>query len=140
MTLNHSKTWPVSTFAVVQLRVDPHGRTYSSLMGHEPDFHTENSVMQNGNPSGCDGLSQYNEAIGENSEIFENDTRKHQLDTENRVVYPLSTKHLDFFTKMAGPAIRTTVRTDTVSTILEQDIEYEEQGSNPFFIHLSRKY
>nr|CAI5821336.1 unnamed protein product [Callosobruchus analis] len=31
MTLNHSKTWPVSTVAVVQLRVDPHGRTYSEL-------------------------------------------------------------------------------------------------------------
>lgn len=31
MSLNHSKTWPVSTMAVVQLRVDPHGRAYSTL-------------------------------------------------------------------------------------------------------------
>lgn len=36
MTLNHSKTWPVSTMAVVQLRVDPSGRAYSTLRQEPP--------------------------------------------------------------------------------------------------------
>lgn len=29
--LKYSKTWPVSTMAVVQLRVDPKGRAYSKI-------------------------------------------------------------------------------------------------------------
>lgn len=56
-----------------------------------------------------------------------------ERDVENGVVYPLSRNHLELFTKMSGHTIRTTIRTDTVSTILEQDTEYdlehhEEQG------------
>ena len=65
-------------------------------------------------------------------------------DAENGVVYPLSRNHLELFTKMSGPAIRTTIRTDTVSTILEQDTEcdlehQDEQGQyciNHFSIYI----
>ncbi|XP_017770975.1 PREDICTED: uncharacterized protein LOC108558543 [Nicrophorus vespilloides] len=45
MTLNHSKTWPVSTLAVVQLRVDPNGRTYSTQL--EPENNPMLEPQQN---------------------------------------------------------------------------------------------
>lgn len=108
MTLNHSKTWPVSTMAVVQLRVDLHGRTYSALPPPEaaPEAPLDDShVAANG-----DGR------------------RKEKL--ENGVVFPLSKKHLELFTKMSSAPALKTIRTDTVSTILEQDeFDSENQGS-----------
>ncbi|XP_015840591.1 monocarboxylate transporter 12 isoform X1 [Tribolium castaneum] len=97
MTLNHSKTWPVSTLAVVQLRVDSHGRTYSTLTG---------------NPAEAPELRARHEDSGlvEENHNSENGTNE----VENL--------------RMAG---RRTVRTDTVSTILEQDTEFEEQPEEP---------
>lgn len=84
MTLNHSKTWPVSTLAVVQLRVDTHGRAYSTL-----------------NES-CEKQCQ---DFGQNVE-------------ENGGLLPQG--RLEILAKM-----RATIRTDTVSTILDQDTEVE---------------
>lgn len=47
--------------------------------------------------------------------------------TENNVgvVLPLSRKHLEMFTRMSAPSFRTTIRTDTVSTTLEQDTDVD---------------
>lgn len=55
------------------------------------------------------------------------------------VVLPLSRKHLEMFTRMSAPSFRTTVRTDTVSTTLEQDIDVdcdnlEDGGENMLFL------
>lgn len=86
MTLNHSKTWPVSTLAVVQLRVDTHGRAYSTL--------NESCEKQ------CQDFGQNVEGNG------------------NGCLLPQ--KRLEILAKM-----RTTIRTDTVSTILDQDTEVE---------------
>lgn len=41
------------------------------------------------------------------------------------VVMPLSRKHLEMFTRMSAPSFRTTIRTDTVSTTLEQDTDVD---------------
>lgn len=110
MTLNHSKTWPVNTVAVVQLRVDPHGRTYSALSDPAPPP----------------------------PPLFLDDPEDHNREDDapeedNGVVLPLSRKHLEMFTRMSAPSFRTTVRTDTVSTTLEQDTDVdcdnlEDQG------------
>ncbi|RZB40309.1 hypothetical protein BDFB_010004 [Asbolus verrucosus] len=136
MTLNHSKTWPVSTLAVVQLRVDPHGRTYSTLTGQEPDFQAGNLIDSEGaNPTLYEDFTLIK--CNSNGVLSkQNATPRDRLpeeEGESGVVYPLSKKHLELFTKMSGPSIRTTIRTDTVSTILEQDTElefehHEEQG------------
>jgi hypothetical protein len=120
MTLNHSKTWPVSTLAVVQLRVDPHGRTYSTLTGNGPEIQFQ------------PGYEDLNLVVDNNDRTVP-EANVPERDVENGVVYPLSRNHLELFTKMSGHTIRTTIRTDTVSTILEQDTEYdlehhEEQG------------
>lgn len=109
MTLNHSKTWPVNTVAVVQLRVDPHGRTYSTLTDHtnipfeeEPEGEVENIVKS---------PHQREKNVSEEEDVG--------------VVLPLSRKHLEMFTRMSAPSFRTTVRTDTVSTTLEQDTDVD---------------
>ncbi|XP_072384344.1 uncharacterized protein [Diabrotica undecimpunctata] len=92
MTLNHSKTWPVSTMAVVQLRVSPQGGQYEIIESerYEEDKPTE-SLKEEDIKINDDGL-----------------------------VVPLLEKHLELFTKMASvPNLKTTIRTDTVSTILD---------------------
>lgn len=85
MTLNHSKTWPVSTMAVVQLRVDPDGRTYKTL---------EDDKQPLNNPR---------------------ETEKRNQNIEPK-----------YSSKMTShPHLKHTVRTDTVSTILEQELDSE---------------
>lgn len=106
MTLNHSKTWPVNTVAVVQLRVDPHGRTYSTLTDHAfIPFHEEEEVEDAKPPPPQEDTHEEENNVG--------------------VVLPLSRKHLEMFTRMSAPSFRTTVRTDTVSTTLEQDTDID---------------
>ncbi|CAG9822951.1 unnamed protein product [Phaedon cochleariae] len=108
MTLNHSKTWPVSTLAVVQLRVDPQGKTYTNV---DDENRHEKTAEQ---------------AIREKSPLITEHRQKDIKDDAEEIngygggVVPLSKKHLELFTKMSSvPRIRTTVRTDTVSTILD---------------------
>ncbi|XP_045469603.1 uncharacterized protein LOC123677135 [Harmonia axyridis] len=53
---------------------------------------------------------------------------------EHTSVLPLSRKHLEMFAKISPPPpqYRATVRTDTVSTILDQEFEYDhEEGRRP---------
>ncbi|XP_056642683.1 uncharacterized protein LOC130449056 [Diorhabda sublineata] len=89
MTLNHSKTWPVSTMAVVQLRVNPQ------------------EIIEN---------VQREDEVHLDRRIDEDETRIGNKD----IVIPLSEKHLEIFAKMSSvPNLRTTIRTDTVSTILD---------------------
>ncbi|KAK5637726.1 hypothetical protein RI129_000096 [Pyrocoelia pectoralis] len=95
MRLNHIKTWPVSTMAVVQLRVN--------LEQEVQDFYVNNI------PS-----SDYDEVIRPHVSNQNEDRR------QSGPVLPLSRKHLEIFTKMSSHPHKT-VRTDTVSTILEQD-------------------
>lgn len=122
MTLNHSKTWPVSTLAVVQLRVDPQGRTYSTLMDQEIllEAHT----------------------TGDAQEDIISDQKPKQSEPQhsNGVVLPLSKRHLELFTKMSSVANRkTTIRTDTISTILdpaEFELErLEDAGKYLFYLY-----
>ncbi|KAK4883717.1 hypothetical protein RN001_007036 [Aquatica leii] len=102
MTLNHSKTWPVNTMAVVQLRVDTKDLIYDFEKPEKNECEDDNDLHEN-----CD----------ENRE------------NENCVVFPLSKNHLELFTKMSAH-LHKTVRTDTVSTILEQDeFDSEHQSS-----------
>ncbi|VEN50760.1 unnamed protein product, partial [Callosobruchus maculatus] len=90
MTLNHSKTWPVSTVAVVQLRVDPHGRTYSELadMLPPPPIPDTPPPLEDAAP------------------IAEGEEQGAANDGE---VWPLSRRHLEIFTRMAE-AVGTTDR------------------------------
>ncbi|KAJ8962357.1 hypothetical protein NQ318_018340 [Aromia moschata] len=147
MTLNHSKTWPVNTFAVVQLRVDLQGRTYDTVAKQEalsglprpkecPTRQNrlkysatlnENFKLKSSNDS---SEIQYRADIAENA----NAARDDKVIIENGVVLPLSEKHLELFTKMSSaPRLRTTVRTDTISTLLdptEFECERTEDAGN----------
>ncbi|XP_050508146.1 uncharacterized protein LOC126885591 [Diabrotica virgifera virgifera] len=92
MTLNHSKTWPVSTMAVVQLRVSPQGGQYEII---ESERYEEDKPIVS---------------------VKEEDIKI----SDDGLVVPLLEKHLELFTKMASvPNLKTTIRTDTVSTILD---------------------
>lgn len=147
MTLNHSKTWPVSTLAVVQLRVDPHGRTYSTFPEREaetaPDLltvkehvhqflHNEQHqcTSENDSSSRCNNngiLSQFKRVQCDLYQTFES-PESAEAPPENGIILPLSKKHVELFTKMSSaPTLKTTIRTDTVSTILEQDVDYESE-------------
>ncbi|KAG5870948.1 hypothetical protein JTB14_027123 [Gonioctena quinquepunctata] len=121
MTLNHSKTWPVSTLAVVQLRVDPQGKTYTNL--DDEDRHSqEKTADPRGNGS----------RMKDNSEYPAKDTSEDDdIINDNERVLPLSKKHLELFTMSSVPISRTAVRTDTISTILdpaEFEMERIEEG------------
>ncbi|KAK5650894.1 hypothetical protein RI129_001923 [Pyrocoelia pectoralis] len=107
MRLNHIKTWPVSTMAVVQLRVN--------LEQEVQDFYVNNI------PS-----SDYDEVIRPHVSNQNEDRR------QSGPVLPLSRKHLEIFTKMSSHPHKT-VRTDTVSTILEQDEFDSELQSSTIF-------
>ncbi|CAH0553341.1 unnamed protein product [Brassicogethes aeneus] len=141
MTLNHSKTWPVSTLAVVQLRVDSHGRTYSTFPERdlENHFSTEQVLMTAAakeNANNFDMSLSLNLTASKsevlttkqgNGDVNASDTKEPNV--ENGVVLPLSKKHLEMFTKMSSVPHhpRMTLRTDTVSTILDQDIDYDSE-------------
>lgn len=154
MTLNHSKTWPVSTLAVVQLRVDPHGRTYSTLTDRDfpeivpfaaPDHPPPpgnctasedycNNVLHGFALAKCDHdglLTRDAPDDGAGNVVAFSNRVADDEELENGVVFPLSKRHLELFTKMsAGRAIRTAIRTDTVSTILEQETELDYESTN----------
>ncbi|KAF5301583.1 hypothetical protein FQR65_LT08888 [Abscondita terminalis] len=85
--------------AVVQLRVDTKEYTYDFDASEKNDYE-----------------------IGQHQVCDQNE------DTENCVVLPLSKKHLELFTKMSAHRHKT-IRTDTVSTILEHDEFDSEQNS-----------
>lgn len=51
--LKYSKTWPVSTMAVVQLRVDPKGRAYSKIADN-PIINVSTSDVKKGQSCKCD--------------------------------------------------------------------------------------
>lgn len=118
MTLNHSKTWPVNTVAVVQLRVDPHGRAYSTLTDPVPFVPAVESVSSTDAAPKCEIA---NNASVNNPNASDAIAKK----KEDATVLPLSRRHLELFTRMSGPSFRTTIRTDTVSTTLEQDTDYD---------------
>ncbi|XP_031333912.1 uncharacterized protein LOC116163924 [Photinus pyralis] len=106
MTLNHIKTWPVGTMAVVQLRVNLEEEVQDFYVNNIPSSHYEDVLHPR--PSQENG------------------------DLESGPVLPLSRKHLELFTKMSSHPHKT-VRTDTVSTILEQDeFDSELQSSTVF--------
>lgn len=44
--LKYSKTWPVSTMAVVQLRVDPKGRAYSKIADSIKNVSSSNDLKK----------------------------------------------------------------------------------------------
>lgn len=138
MTLNHSKTWPVSTLAVVQLRVDPNGRTYSTVTDQEIPLAAPSS------PKGARGNLKHSVTLYENfSLIKSNDIVQDGLSRiqegspireDEGIVLPLSREHLELFTKMSSvPPMKTTIRTDTISTLLdptEYECErFEEKGN-----------
>lgn len=57
---------------------------------------------------------------------FESDIDKTCLENvEDAILFPLSKRHVEMFTKMSYHPTRQTIRTDTVSTILEQDSEHD---------------
>lgn len=128
MTLNHSKTWPVNTVAVVQLRVDPHGRTYSTLADQIPLVAVANAPPES--CSNCDNT--FLTHTREMKSVPDGETQPKEDNFEdgsdNGVVLPLSMKHVEMFTKMSTPSFKTTIRTDTVSTTLEQDTEVEYEN------------
>lgn len=98
MTLNHSKTWPVTTMAVVQLRVSPQGGAYEIIENNAP--------FEGGKtPKGRDEAN------------FGDNTIAGDCNNDGLVV-PLLEKHLEIFTTMSSRR-KTTIRTDTVSTILD---------------------
>lgn len=135
MTLNHSRTWPVSTMAVVQLRVNVNSRTYTTLSDEDNNI---NPCVLISNVKVLANLSdqklQHDKAEQEVHHMRDTPEDKFSEDrtskkTENRVILPLSKKHLELFTKMSSSIFKT-LRTDTVSTILEQDeFDSENQGS-----------
>nr|XP_022908580.1 uncharacterized protein LOC111419925 [Onthophagus taurus] len=84
--LSHSKSWPVNTVAVVQLRVDSNGKSYSTFM----------------------------ERLEEDAKI--------EVKNENGLILKLSKENFDILTKSNERRCKT-IRTDTVSTILEQEFE-----------------
>ncbi|KAL3277094.1 hypothetical protein HHI36_012452, partial [Cryptolaemus montrouzieri] len=162
MTLNHSKTWPINTFAVVQLRVDSEGHIYSALSnqnvavgdtrlesgthldnGTAPDSHSMHSERENPRqfheeftPTRCNANS-----LNESMKNHVSDTQENKMGHPDDVVkssrkeygavLPLSRKHLEMFAKISPPPpqFRTTVRTDTVSTILDQEMEFDYEPS-----------
>lgn len=145
MTLHHSKTWPVSTLAVVQLRVDQNGRTYSTLTNQPP---TPSSATIGTHPQQQPFI--FNAGHQQPFTIYENqtaikenvvfvDTSKKEVNytpedvisgkNDNNVILPLSKKHLELFNKMSTHPHKT-IRTDTVSTILEQDTEFEYEKND----------
>lgn len=117
--------------AVVQLRVDPHGRTYSTLTGvPEATAETRASGEEDNSPKPPGAMGELKFVPGRATEIGED---VHSENSDNGVVLPLSRKHVEMFTKMSAPSFKTTIRTDTVSTTLEQDTEgdfdnYDDSG------------
>lgn len=116
MTLNHSKTWPVSTMAVVQLRVDPNGRTYSTNDDHDAEIIPDHQ--------------EYLHDASENIALQGTPAAQKTTEVKNRdngFVLPLYKKHVELFAKMSGhpPTLRHALRTDTVSTTLEQETELD---------------
>lgn len=112
--------------AVVQLRVNPNGRTYSTSADQETRCETVQETSGNHNAVG------ENEEKAHGSEKRTRDSQEENLlgedagrKVENGVVLPLSKKHVELFTEMSARPIKTTVRTDTVSTILEQEFELD---------------
>lgn len=94
----------------MQLRVDPHGRTYSTLTDHAViPFHEE----------------QQEEDVKDTVKAPHQPEKNISEEEDVGVVLPLSRKHLEMFTRMSAPSFRTTVRTDTVSTTLEQDTDVD---------------
>lgn len=203
MTLNHSKTWPVTTMAVVQLRVNPNGRTYSTFtnetnvkseiflvndkrenhetfnrfyVSHDENYPTisggekyvtryevgekeENKERLKNLPREKFGVTpEKNFIVSEEKTSYNENLRQRQIcqryegakegvkttdeligNLEETIVLPLSQRHVEIFTKMSNHP-RTTIRTDTVSTILEQDSEQdyersEATGKNLHLIH-----
>lgn len=126
MTLNHSKTWPVSTMAVVQLRVNPNGRTYSTFTDRNNEENRDVLVEDNEKTHETGtrrSVVEIQDSLNENFATREN--VKSAINEQNTVVLPLSKRHVELFTKMSNPHLKTTIRTDTVSTILEQDSEHD---------------
>lgn len=52
--LKYSKTWPVSTMAVVQLRVDPKGRAYSKIADNPIKNVLSSNDVKKGHICNCD--------------------------------------------------------------------------------------
>lgn len=100
MTLQHSKTWPVNTVAVVQLRVDQNGRAYSTFMGPEP--HRTN--LRSPQPLPCDRLTS------SSKKLIAMDRKATGSDGD--VNRPLP----QIFSAVYKP-----VRTNSVASILKQD-------------------
>lgn len=121
--------------AVVQLRVDPNGRTYSTSEEQDATAMTYDTATSNGYSRETTAIVKIDHPrsspekdpglVGENVE--------NKKAENGGVVLPLSKKHVELFTKMAchphPPHLRHTVRTDTVSTILEQDIELDYESN-----------
>ncbi|KAK9874589.1 hypothetical protein WA026_005423 [Henosepilachna vigintioctopunctata] len=168
MTLNHSKTWPINTFAIVQLRLDSDGHIYSSLSDgvtserrdkgtaamdsdDRPIPKAPLSLPENGAlvksydeflVTKCNN-NRLSETIRNNASFTQRTPVEIPVDVdensskENGSVLPLSRKHLEMLTKISPPPpqFRTTVRTDTVSTILDQEYDFDggnEEGNRIF--------
>lgn len=97
----------------MQLRVDPHGRTYSALTDHP---------FQEDHPEEEDPVKTAQDLRVRNTN---EETEDEGTEDNVGVVLPLSRKHLEMFTRMSAPSFRTTIRTDTVSTTLEQDTDVD---------------
>ncbi|GJQ88248.1 hypothetical protein Trydic_g13236 [Trypoxylus dichotomus] len=110
MTLQHSKTWPVNSVAVVQLRVDSNGRAYSAFMGQ--DVSSTNSRP----PQSVEDNKPKTETTTSHAE----DLNTSVCDDDDDEILPMFKQHLQLFSTMYKP-----VRTDTVSTIVEQELESE---------------
>lgn len=138
MTLNHSKTWPVGTLAVVQLRVDPNGRTYSTVTDQEIPLAavptSQKSAATRDNQLKHSVTLYENFSLTDRCDRFANDIQEDTKRDDEGIVLPLSKEHLELFTKMSSaPPMKTTIRTDTISTLLdptEYECErFEEKGS-----------
>lgn len=140
MTLHHSKTWPLTTLTVVQLRIDQNGRTYSTLTSPQrpPTLPLIAASDRQQRPFIDDNRPPFT--------IYENCKRIKQIqdpgrdcvpngdgsDVNDGLVLPLSKKHLELFNKMSAHPQHPhkTIRTDTVSTILEHDTEFEYEKAS----------
>lgn len=136
MTLNHSNTWPVSTCPVVQLKLDANGKTYKEegkkelIKGKWSKDWDKNGRWCKILKGSADGIDQDVRYDRDSLEKYLGDDRSKERKNsvgKNGVILPLYKRHVELFTKMSSrpPLLKNTVRTDTVSTILEQETEFD---------------
>lgn len=146
MTLNHSKTWPITTtIAVVQLRINRNGRTYSTLTEQQNKNFLTDPKRQNVFPDENCKLNSFNvRTIGsKNSTIVdENLDNKTQNQVRAEVNFQIATIDVSKIDVVNNPHRSSYGKYEDkiVSIKDERQINRETNEINPDFIEISRDF